>query len=454
MGTYLPKIALVGRPNVGKSALFNRLSGKRLSIVDEEEGITRDRLYADAECFGRHFRVIDTAGIDASSKLAFNEEVIRQSELAIEEADAVVLVVDGKIGLAPLDHEVAKMILKTGKPAIVAVNKVDKIGDQYLVHQFHKLGLPNMMAVSAMEGTLTIELVEALFAILPTREVPDKEPSEKPIRVAIAGRPNVGKSTLLNLLLGEERAVVSPTAGTTRDSIDATWIVDGQEVVLIDTAGIRRKKAEKESVDKFAAIRTKEAIERSDVVLLIFDAYEGLTTQEKRIASEIEAAGRSCILVFNKWDLVQGVRMEHALRGVYEAVPFLKHCPTIFISALTGRNAEKIFPLVKSVYHERFQRIGTGELNKFIERCIQKVHPPMLTGKRLRIYYMTQVQTSPPRFVFFVNRPDLMLESYKKYLINQFREIYQFSGCPLVFDLRGKKNAAPADSSLLSEPAL
>jgi GTP-binding protein len=453
MESYLPKIALVGRPNVGKSALFNRLSGRRLSIVDEAEGITRDRLYADAECFGKYFRVIDTAGIDASSKLAFNEEVMRQSELAINEADVVVLVVDGKVGLAPLDHEVAKMILRTGKPAIVAVNKVDRVGEDYLLHQFYKLGIPNMVAVSAMEGTQTVELVEAAFALLPEKEAQEEIISDKPIRVAIAGRPNVGKSTLLNLLLGEERAVVSAIAGTTRDSIDATWVVDGQEVVLIDTAGIRRKKAERESVDKFAAIRTKEAIERSDVVLLIFDAYEGLTTQEKRIASEIEEAGRSCILVFNKWDLVHGIKMEHALRGVYEEVPFLKHCPTIFLSALTGRNADKIFPLVKSVYQERFQRIGTGVLNKFIERCVQKVHPAMLGGKRLRIYYMTQVQISPPRFVFFVNRSDLMMESYKKYLINQFREIYKFSGCPLVFDLRGKKSTLPPPS-LLSEPTL
>ncbi len=453
MESYHPKIALVGRPNVGKSALFNRLSGRRLSIVDEQEGITRDRLYSKGECFGMNFHLIDTAGIDASSKMPFNEEVIRQSEMAIAEADVVVLVVDGKVGLAPLDLEVAKKILKTGKPAVIAVNKVDRVGDEYLLHQFHKLGIPTMVPVSAMEGTQTVELIEAVFSLLPEQEVEVETPSDMPIRVAIAGRPNVGKSTLLNLLLGEERAVVSERAGTTRDSIDAVWKVDGEEVILIDTAGIRRKKAEKESVDKFAAIRTKEAIERSDVVLLIFDAYEGLTTQEKRIASEIEAAGRSCILVFNKWDLVQGVRMEHALRGIYEAVPFLKHCPTIFLSALKGRNADKIFPLVKSIYQERFQRIGTGALNKFIERCVQKVHPPMLTGKRLRIYYMTQVQTSPPKFIFFVNRPDLMVESYRKYLINQFREIYQFSGCPLVFELRGKKSAA-SDPSLLSESTL
>jgi GTP-binding protein len=301
-----------------------------------------------------------------------------------------------------------------------------------------------------MDGNQTIELIDLLFSLLPAREEAPAEESVSRIRVAIAGRPNVGKSTLLNHLLGTDRAVVSPTAGTTRDTIDAVWKVGGEEVLLIDTAGIRRKKAEKETVDKFAAIRTEEAIGRSDVVLLLFDAYEGLTAQEKRIANEIEAMGKSCILVFNKWDLIDGLRMEHALRGVHEEVPFLKHCPTIFISAKSGRNAEKIFPLVKSVYEERSRRIGTGELNKFIERCVQKNHPPMYLGKRLRIYYMTQAQVSPPRFVFFINRPDLMVESYKKYLINQFRETYNFSGCPLFFELRGKKSAA----SLLSEAPL
>ncbi len=450
MEPFLPKIALVGRPNVGKSALFNRLSGKRLSIVDEEEGITRDRLYAEGESFGHRFCLIDTAGIDPASKLPFNEEVMRQSALAIEEADAVVLVVDGKAGLMPLDLEVAKMVQRANKPAVVAVNKIERRDDELLLHQFHKLGLPRLLAISAMDGNQTIELVDLLFSLLPAKEEqPQVEPKTR-IRVAIAGRPNVGKSTLLNHLLGAERAVVSSMAGTTRDSIDAVWTVDGEEVLLVDTAGIRRKKAEKETVDKFAAIRTQEAIERSDVVLLLFDAYEGLTTQEKRIASEIEAMGKSCILVFNKWDLIDGLRMEHALRGVYEEVPFLKHCPTIFISAKSGRNADKIFPLVKSVYAERFRRIGTGELNKFIERCVQRNHPPMVLGKRLRIYYMTQAEVSPPRFVFFINRPDLMMESYKKYLINQFREMYNFSGCPLFFDLRGKKGSA----SLLSEPSL
>jgi GTPase len=259
------------------------------------------------------------------------------------------------------------------------------------------------------------------------------------IRVAIAGRANVGKSTLLNSLLGEERAIVSSIAGTTRDCIDAPFTMDGQSYLFIDTAGIRRKKSEHNVIEKFASLRTNEALARSDVVLLVLDSQDGLTTQEKRIAGEIEELGKSCILIFNKWDLVKGVRMEHALRDIKVAIPFLAHCPALFLSASTGRNIEKIFPILRDVYANRFQRISTGVLNKFVEKCVQKHHPPMLNGKRLRIYYMTQVQAGPPKFVFFVNRPTLMAGGYKKYLINQFRESYLFSGCPLVFALRGKE---------------
>lgn len=267
--------------------------------------------------------------------------------------------------------------------------------------------------------------------------------------MAIVGRPNVGKSTLLNHLLHEERSIVSPIAGTTRDAIDASVSYEGQNYVLVDTAGIRRKKAEKEVVDKFAAIRTEEAVAKADVCLLVLDSFEGFTTQEKRIASEIEANGKSCILVFNKWDLMKNFRMEHAMRGVKEEIPFLNHCPTLFISAIKERNLDKIFPLIKEVYAERQKRITTGGLNKFIEGCLQKYHPPLIIGKRLRIYYMTQVEIDPPKFVLFVNNPTLMTESYKKYLINNFREVYGFSGCPLTLELRGKEPPAPSVPRLL-----
>lgn len=443
------KIALVGRPNVGKSALFNRICQKRLSIVDEQEGITRDRLYADAELFGRQFTLIDTGGIDFSGSIPFHEEVKRQAEIAILEADVIILVVDGQIGPSPLDDEVAKILLQSKKPVIVAVNKIDRGGDDLRIHAFHSLAVRDLIGVSALQGYQVAELLEkALEKVPPVEEVAVPE-NDKLIRVAIVGRTNVGKSTLLNHLLGEERSIVSPIAGTTRDAIDATLHRDGQEYLLIDTAGIRRKKAEKEVVDKFAAIRTDEAIERADVCVLILDSFEGFTTQEKRIASEIEAKGKSCVLLFNKWDLMKNFKMEHALRGVREEIPFLNHCPTLFLSALKGRNLEKIFPAVNEVFAERKKRITTGSLNKFIEGCVQKYHPPLIIGKRLRIYYMTQVEINPPKFVLFVNNPTLMTEAYRKYLINQFREAFGFSGCPLTLELRGKAPPPASEPRLL-----
>ncbi len=442
-----PKIALVGRPNVGKSALFNRICQKRLSIVDEQEGITRDRLYAEAEAFGKPFILIDTGGIDVSEKMPFNREIRRQAEIAIQEADVVILVVDGQLGPHPLDEEVAKILLHAQKKVIVAVNKVDQASDEFKIHDFHSLAVRDLVAVSAVQGYQIAEMLEKALELAPSKEIP--APIPQGIRVAIVGRANVGKSTLLNALLDEDRSIVSPIPGTTRDSIDVSMQVGGRDFVLVDTAGIRRKKAEKEVVDKFARIRTDEAIERADVCLLVLDSYEGFTTQEKRIASDIEAAGKSCILVFNKWDLVKNFRMEHALRGIREEISFLNHCPTLFISAEEKRNLEKIFPLVAEVYAERHKRITTGMLNKFIEGCLQKYHPPLIIGKRLRIYYMTQVEVNPPKFVLFVNNPTLMTESYKKYLINHFREDYGFSGCPLTLELRGKKPPAASEPRLL-----
>jgi GTP-binding protein len=443
----LPKIALVGRPNVGKSALFNRICQKRISIVDEQEGITRDRLYAKADLFGRPFILIDTGGIDFSGTIPFAELVKKQAEIAIEEADAVILVVDGQVGISVYDEEVAKKLKRSKKPVFIAVNKIDRFGDEEKVHPFYALGIQGVFAVSALQGNNVAELLEAALQKIPPKEEPVIP--EDAIRVAIVGRPNVGKSTLLNQLLHEERSIVSPIAGTTRDAIDILYEKDGQKFLLIDTAGIRRKKAEKEVVDKFAAIRTEEAIDRADVCLLILDSFEGFTTQERRIAAEIEEKGKSCILLFNKWDLVKNIRMEHAMRGVKEAAPFLAHCPTIFMSAIEGRNVEKILPSVKEVFAARHLRIGTGALNKFVEHCLQKYHPPMIMGRRLRIYYLTQVALNPPRFVLFVNKPDLMTDTYKKYLINQLRETFPFPGCPFVFELRGKgaesKGRAPEE---------
>lgn len=432
----LPKLAVVGRPNVGKSALFNRICRSRIAIVDEAEGITRDRLYAESELFGRPFEVIDTGGIDPQSSAEFSELIRRQAEIAIEEADSIVMVVDAQTGITDLDQQVARILLRTKKPLTLAVNKIDHEDKLPLVHEFYALGIEKIVPVSAAQNWQIAELLETALNPIPVIE--EENLDEGGIRVAIVGRPNVGKSSLINTMLDEQRCIVSPIPGTTRDSIDIAIRHGDDPYTFIDTAGIRRKGAEHEVVDKFAAIRTKRAIDRAEVCLLVLDSQEGLTAQEKRIAKMIEEEGKGCILLFNKWDLVKGVRMEHCLKGLEEEVPFLKHCPKVMISAKTGRNLEKIFPLIKECHAASQLRISTGQLNKFMERAIQRNHPPMLRGKRLRIYYMAQVDIQPPRFVMFVNHPDLMVDSYRRYIYNQFREVYPFPGVPLFFHLKGK----------------
>ena len=435
--TKLLKLALVGRPNVGKSALFNRICKQRIAIVDEAEGITRDRIYADADFFSKPFEVIDTGGINPNSEVPFQEEIRRQTEIAIVEADVIVMVVDATVGVTVLDEFVARLLLRTGKRIVLAVNKVDDFSKMELVYPFYSLGISRVIAVSATQGFQIAELLEESFEEIPFP--PAEAAKDKPINVAIIGRPNVGKSTLVNYLLSEERCVVSPIAGTTRDSIDVDICVDGQQFTLIDTAGIRRKKAEHEVVDKFASIRTDRALDRADICVLMLDAERGMTNQDKRIAREIEDLGKGCVILFNKWDTVKGFRMEHCLKSMHIDVPFLAHCPTLFVSAQTGRHLEKLFTLIIEVYVQQNRRITTGQLNKFVEKVVQRNHPPMTDGKRLRIYYMAQVDVQPPRFVMFVNNPDLMVETYTKYMINQFREAYGFSGAPIKFFLKGRK---------------
>lgn len=432
------KMAIVGRPNVGKSALFNRVCKKRIAIVDEAEGITRDRLYAETEVFGFPFEVIDTGGINPRSPDQFKEEIRRQAEIAIYEADTLVMVVDARSGMTSLDKELARLLLKTKKPITLAINKIDNMKEEHLIHEFYGLGISKMVGISATQGYHIAELLETAWEGFSPCQRPSKKAG---ISISIIGRPNVGKSTLINALLNEKRCVESPIPGTTRDSVDIPLLFDNRPYTLIDTAGIRRKKAEHEVVDKFAAIRTESAIERSDVCVLMLDATEGLTSQEKRIAKKIEKAGKGCVVVLNKWDLVQGFRMEHCLRAIREHSPFLAHCPILFISAIRKRNLDKIFAEVDAVYGATQMRISTPQLNKFVERAMQLNHPPMITGKRLRIYYMTQVDVEPPRFVLFVNRPELMHETYKKYLINSFRKHFSFPGTPLELNLRGKEES-------------
>jgi GTPase len=444
-----PKIAIIGRPNVGKSALFNRICRKRIAIVDEAEGVTRDRLYAQAELFGRDFEVIDTGGIDARSVALFNAEVKEQAEIAIEEADGLILVVDGQIGPTDLDVELARVVLRTDKPIILAVNKVDTEVQESFIHAFYGLGVENVVGVSASQGRQVAELLQNLFERIPEGGEEGVDPTT---RLAIIGRPNVGKSTLVNAFLDEKRCIVSPIAGTTRDSIDTRLTWNEKDYTLIDTAGIRRKKSEHEVVDKFAAIRTERALERADICVLMIDCEEGITTQDKRIATEIEEAGKGCVVFFNKWDTIKEQRMEHWLRDVRELLPFLGYCPVIFGSAKTGRNIESILEQVAIVEEERNTRITTGQLNKFLVAAMQRNHPPMLQGKRLRIYYMTQVGTAPPRFLLFVNYPKLMSPTYQRYLMNQFRETFPFTGNPLTFQLKQReRKSSPRTRDLLQE---
>jgi GTPase len=432
----LIKLALVGRPNVGKSALFNRICKKRIAIVDEAEGVTRDRLYAEADFFGKPFEVIDTGGINPQTQVPFQEEIRRQAEIAIEEADVIVMVADATVGITALDEFVARQLLRKDKPVILAANKIDDLSRMDLVYPFYSLGISKIVGVSATQNFQIAELLEEAFKDLQLSE--EETADDGSIRVAIVGRPNVGKSTIVNYLLNEERCVVSPIPGTTRDSVDIEVLAGNDRYTLIDTAGIRRKTAEHDVVEKFAAVRTQRALERADVCVLVVDADRGMTTQEKRIAHEIEVQGKGCIVLFNKWDLVKGFRMEQCRKSFEIDTPFLNHCPLLFVSGKTGRNLDGLFKTVKEVDEQQKRRVTTGQLNKFVEKAVQKYHPPMLDGKRLRIFYLAQVEVQPPRFVLFVNNPKLMVETYKKYLINQFRETYGFSGAPIQFFLKGR----------------
>lgn len=431
------KIALVGRPNVGKSALFNRICKKRISIVDDMEGVTRDRIYGEAGYLDKSFELIDTGGIHFEKNLPFCEEIKRQAFIAVEEADGIILVVDARVGVQQLDIEVAKILLKKKKPVVLAVNKVDDLSLTGLVFNFYELGIEKMIPVSAEHGLHIAELLEEMFAQLPIKEMQTQV--ERQTKVAIVGRVNVGKSTLLNAILDEERSIVSDQVGTTRDAIDVSLQRNNTSFLLIDTAGIRRKNKEKEVVEKFASIRTFEAIERADICVVVIDAKEGLTGQEKRILSDIQSKGRGCVIFLNKWDLVKNWPMEEALRSLYRESPFIKHCPIIIGSAKQKRNIEEVFNQVEKVKEQLGKKMPTPELNRFVERSFQAIHPPMIMGKRLRVYYMTQKSTSPPKFILFVNNPTLMTRAYKSYLINSFREAYSFLGCPIEFSLRGKK---------------
>lgn len=441
----LKKIAIIGRPNVGKSALFNRIVGKRISIVDAKEGVTRDRIYGTSTLFGTPFELIDTGGLVPSKNLPFQTLVEQQTQVAIDEADAIIFVVDGQVGVTTLDEHVAKQIKPLGLPITLAVNKIDAPSQEFLLSSFYSLGIKSTVPVSAHHGLYIAELLESVLSLEEDNKerIDVSQMGEEGLSVAIIGRPNVGKSTMLNSLLVENRSLVSKEAGTTRDAIDAQSTFEGTLYHWIDTAGIRKKRGEKEVVDKYAAIRTKEAIERSSVCLILLDASSGLQAQDKKILTQVQESGKGCVLFFNKWDLVSGYQIEPCIQQIHRESPFTKHCPILFGSAKTKQRLSHIFPLLQKVHANWTKRIPTGELNQFLTKTIQQTPPPMQKGKRLRIYYATQVGVAPPKITLFINSPSLITPTYEKYLLNQLRASYSFSGTPVFFYFRKKESSHP-----------
>ncbi len=436
-----PVIAIVGRPNVGKSTLFNKLVGFRASIVEDKPGVTRDRLYGDGDWLGRQFNIIDTGGIEPATEDVILKDMRWQAELAIDEADVILFLVDGREGLTSADREVAQMLRRSKKPVILVVNKIENYDDvEMKTFEFYELGLGDPFPISAEHGMQIGDLLEFAFGFLPEEEV---EEEDDRLKIAIIGRPNVGKSSLTNKLLGQKRVIVSDIPGTTRDAIDTVLTHNDQEYVIIDTAGMRRKKSIYENVEYYSVIRALRAVDRCDVVLMVFNAAEGVTEQDKRIVGYAHEAGKGLILVMNKWDLIEkdSKTMQALTDKVYNELKFLSYAPIIFISALTGQRVKEIFDVVEFVAEEHAKRVTTGVLNEVIEEAVNMVAPPTDKGKRLKIFYGTQVSIKPPTFILFVNEPELMHFSYLRYLENNLREAFGFNGTSIKLIVRvGEKN--------------
>ncbi|MBU1877367.1 MAG: ribosome biogenesis GTPase Der [Chloroflexi bacterium] len=431
-------VAIVGRPNVGKSTLFNRLAGRRQAIVDDVAGTTRDRLYADAEWTGHTFAIIDTGGLDLGSSDDMSARIREQAQAAIAEADVVVFLTDAVDGLTGLDYSVADLIRRgdAQQPVILAVNKCENEARRLAALEFYELGLGDPIPISALHGTGTGDLLDAIVAHLPADEPADDEDM---IHVAIVGRPNVGKSSLLNALLGRERAIVSPVPGTTRDAIDTPIVWAGQPVVLIDTAGIRRRGRIESGVEKYSVLRALKAINRADVAVLVLDATEGVTAQDAHIAGYIIEASKGVVIAVNKWDLVPdktGHTIDEYTAFIMDQLKFVDYVPIVFISALTRQRVDKVMDLALGISENRALRIPTEPLNRFLRRITYQHAPPTKKGQRLRFYYVTQPAVDPPTFVFFVNQPELVHFSYQRYLENQLREEFGFQGTPIKLSFR------------------
>ena len=432
-----PIVAVVGRPNVGKSTLFNKIIGKRLSIVDDTPGVTRDRIYGDAEWLGKKLMLVDTGGIEPKTDDIILSSMRAQAQLAIDTASVIIFVTDIKSGVTAADAEVSAMLRKSGKPVVLCVNKCDAIGDiPAEFYEFYNLGIGDPIPVSSVHGHGTGDLLDEVIAHIPAEEF-DDEP-EDIINVAIIGKPNAGKSSLINQIAGEERSIVSNIAGTTRDAIDTRIEMNGVKYNFIDTAGLRRKSKVEDKIEKYSVLRAKMAIERADVCVIMIDGLDGFTEQDSKVAGLALEEGKACIIAVNKWDAVDkdGKTMDSTRKKLMNDFSFMPYAPIIFISAKTGQRVDRLFELIKYVREQNTMRISTGMLNDILADATARVQPPTDKGKRLKIYYMTQASTKPPTFVCFCNKAELFHFSYQRYLENQIRSTFGLEGTPVRFVIR------------------
>ena len=442
MPSAKPLVAIVGRPNVGKSTFFNKISGRRIAIVEDTPGVTRDRIYADVEWTGRRFTLIDTGGIDPRSEDVLLSQMRRQAEIAMETADVICFFTDARDGLSPDDEEVAALLRRTRKPVILAVNKLDHSGLSDALYEFYALGLGDPIGISSTNMLGLGDLLDEIVRRLPPKSEAEEDGEGHVIQLAVVGRPNVGKSSLTNRLLGQERTMVSDIPGTTRDAIDTQFEgPDGTRYNIIDTAGIRRKRAiEEESLERYSVLRSIAAIRRCDVALLLIDAQEGVTEQDARIAGMIHEEGKAAVVAVNKWDALEKETgtLEKFRKQVIEDLKFMDYAPVLFISALSGQRVQNVLPEVNRVWAQASRRVGTGALNDVLGDAQMALQPPMMGGRKLKIYYGTQSGVCPPTFALFINAEELMHFSYQRYLENCIRKAFGFEGTPIRFSLREK----------------
>ena len=437
-----PLVAIVGRPNVGKSTFFNKISGKRISIVEDTPGVTRDRVYADVEWLGRKFTLIDTGGIDPRSEDVLLKQMRRQAEIAMDTADVICFFTDARAGLTQDDQEVAEMLRKTHKPLLLVVNKVDHAGLNDDVYEFYNLGLGDPISISSVNMLGLGDLLEEIVKLLPPADPEEEDEAEHVVQLAVVGRPNVGKSSLVNRLLGKERVMVSNIPGTTRDAIDSRFTApDGTEYNIIDTAGIRRKRViEDESLERYSVLRSIAAIKRCDVALMLIDAQDGVTEQDTKIAGLVHEEGKACVVVVNKWDAIEKETntMEQYRKQVLEDLKFMDYAPVLFVSAMTGQRVHTVLDMVSQAYAQYTKRVPTGVLNDVLADAQASLQPPATNGRRLKIYYGTQQHVAPPTFILFVNDEELMHFAYQRYLENFLRKTFDFTGTPIRLVLRAK----------------